>query len=359
MKLFCVRKKLWLLLILLFSGCITAAENKAPVRVAIVGMLPLQQTITLPGEILSQRVSNLSSRVDAMVRSVKVEEGDYVKSGQTLIELDDELARLDLLRATAAVEEAAVQLAESQRQSRELSNLIGDKFIAKTSFEAAEAKVKTNNAILKRLQTEQQRFRALLNRHVIKAPYTGVISSKLVEAGQWVKVGNSVLTLTDIYQLRARVYVPQRLYNKLQPDTPVQITADTAPGSVINASISAVIPVADNSSHQFPVHIDLLNPDQQWAPGITVSVTLSTEQTSGAVLTVPRDALTIHPEHGEIVWKIRQQSNGLSAQRIRVNSVKTIGEQVQIKAVELAAGDQVVIRGNEVLNQGQLVRILK
>jgi membrane fusion protein, multidrug efflux system len=354
-----VQKRLLILLLALLSAYIDAAEKKVPVRVAAVDRIPLQQTITLPGEILSQRVSNLSSRVDAMVQSVNVEEGDKVKAGQTLIKLDDELARIDLMRATAAVEEARVQLAESQRQSRELANLISDKFIAKTAFEAAEAKVNSNKAVLKRLQAEQQRFRELLDRHVIKAPYGGVISAKLVEAGQWVKVGNTVLTLTDNYQLRARVFVPQRIYTQIQPNNPVQITTDTRPGIILNATISAIIPVADSQSHQFPVHINLLNQHQQWAPGMTVSVSLATDQTNGAVLTVPRDALIIQPDQNEIVWKIRQLDKTHSVQRIPVHSVQTIGDRVQIETPDLVAGDQVVIRGNEILKQDQPVRIIQ
>ncbi|WP_305907798.1 efflux RND transporter periplasmic adaptor subunit [Methylomarinum sp. Ch1-1] len=337
----------------------SAAEQGVPVRVAPVERMSRGQQLSLPGEITTQRISQISSRVDAMVVEVKVEEGSYVEQGDVLIRLDDQLTRFDLERSIAALEEARAQLQESKRQRGEFSRLIGDKFIAKTSYEAAQSKVRISAAVVKRLQAERQRFQELLNRHVIKAPFSGVISEKLVEVGQWVKVGNSVLTLVDNHHLRVEVDVPQRYFSRLSTDTDVVIVPDALPAQKLTTKVSHIIPVANATSHYFPVHIDIDSESLTLAPGMTVRVKLlSGPDRQKPVLLVPRDALIKQPDQSDSVWLIKKQQDQLQAQAVEVTVGQVFDNLVEIVAGQIADGDRVVIRGNEILKPGQVVRII-
>ncbi|WP_031432138.1 efflux RND transporter periplasmic adaptor subunit [Methylomarinum vadi] len=351
--------KVLLILPLFYPFLLSAAEKAVPVRVATVREKALLQRFSLPGEITTQRLSRLSSQVDAMVVEVTVEEGDHVKQGDVLIRLDDELTRLDLLRSAAALEEAKAQLQESKRQRAEFSRLVGEKFIANTSYEASESKVRINAAVVKRLQVEKQRYQALLERHVIKAPFAGVISEKLVEVGQWVKVDTRVLTLVDDRNLRVEVDVPQRYFPQLNSDTVVEIIPDPLPEESLSAKVTRVIPVANPTSHNFPLHIDIENESLPLTPGMSVRVKLQPEnQRKQAVLLLPRDAIVKQPDNSDSVWLVKQRDDGLRAQRVEVTTGQVVDNQIEIVDGQVAEGDRVVVRGNEILKPQQLVRII-
>lgn len=346
-------------LLLCPASLLYAAETAVPVRIAKVKAKTLQPQFMLPGQVTTQRMSQLSSQVDAMVIAVDVEEGDSVESGEVLIRLDDELIRLDLQRSAAAVEEAKARLQESKRQRAEFSRLVGEKFIANTAFEASESQVRINSAVVKRLEVEKRRYQALLERHVIRAPFAGVISEKLVEAGQWVKVDKPVLTLVDNRNLRVEVDVPQRYYPRLNLEALVEIIPDPLPGQTLAAQVSHIIPVANATSHYFPLHVDISNEVLPLTPGMSVKVKLRPAgDQRQTVLLLPRDALVKRPDDSDSVWVVKQQGDGLRAERVDVTTGQVIDDQIEIVSGRLEDGDRVVVRGNEILKPKQLVRLI-
>lgn len=353
-------KQIALLALLNCALPLHAADNATPVKVAEVRRAPLQQSIVLPGEVVSQRVSLLSSQVDGMVKEVKAKEGQAVERGKPLIRLDDDLARSDLHRAAAALEEAEAQWSESKRQRGEFSKLVGKKFIANTSYEAAEAQVKINAAAVKRMQAEQERFKGLLNRHVIKAPFSGVISEKNVEAGQWVKVGNGMLTLVDNRNLRVEVRMPQRYFPLINLNTDVEIAPDDLQGAeAITAKVSRIVPVANPDSHNFPVHIDLSNQSAQLTPGMSVRVTLKIAgDAASRSIWVPRDALIKNTDNADSVWVLSGRSGEATVKQVSVTPGQASNNRVEIVSGRLQEGDRVVVRGNEILKPGQRVNVI-
>lgn len=349
------------LLILLFNVLPLQAGDKAvPVKVAPVLRAPLQQQLSLPGEVVSQRISLLSSQVDGMVWEVSVEEGQHVEKGELLLRLDDDLARFELQRAIAALQEAEAQWRESKRQRGEFSKLVGKSFIANTSYESAEAKVRINAAAVKRAQAEKERYQALLARHEIKAPFSGVISEKNVEAGQWVKVGDGILTLVDDGNLRVEAWTPQRYFPLLSRETEVEIQPDDVlPAKTVTARLSHIIPVANADSHYFPVHIDLSRQQLNLTPGMSVRVKLKlTGAGSQSALLVPRDALIKKADNADSVWVLEQKPQGLYVQEVPVTVGQISNNQVEIIAPSLTEDDRVVVRGNEILKPGQAVRVI-
>ncbi|MGR9100379.1 MAG: efflux RND transporter periplasmic adaptor subunit, partial [Gammaproteobacteria bacterium] len=300
-------KPIYCIALLCWLGVAAAAEYAVPVRVAAVQRAPMREELSLTGTIAAQRFSNLSSRVDALVTEVRVEAGESVSKGDELIRLDKSLAEFDVKRSAAAVEEARAQLQESIRKKEEFASLIEKKYLAKTSYEAAVSDVRIKQAALVRLQAEHQRDVELLAQHVIKAPFDGIVSRKAVETGQWIKVGDSVLELVDIENLRVEVSVPQRYYSKLQRGMPAVVYPDALPGRKIEAAITFKIPVASVTARNFPVHIAFKNRGNLYTPGMTVRAVFSigADAAGGTVLTVPRDAVTKTVNRPDSVWVVR------------------------------------------------------
>ncbi len=340
-------------------GFLDAAEKVVPVRVAAVKRAPITEEISLTGTIAAQRISNLSSRIDAMVTKVQVEAGHFVNQGDVLVRLDSALAGYDVRRSAAALAEAEAELRESMRQRDEFSKLIEKKYMAKTAFEEAKSNVRVKSAIVKRLEAGHRRNIELFDRHKIKAPFDGVISKKLIETGQWLKVGNSVVELIDINHLRVEILAPQRYYSKLQQGTPVSIYPDALFGEEIKATITYKVPVANATAHTFPIHIEFENFDQRVTPGMTVRAVfkVSLEETNQPVLLVPQDAIVKKNKQGDSVWVLKQGQNGHTVYPISVKTGRVYKGDIEILEGNIIPGMQVVTRGNEILQAGQPVKI--
>ena len=341
-------------------GILQAAEKDIPVRAVEVKQAIIQQELPLTGIISAQRISSLSSRVDALVLEVLVEAGDAVKKGDILIRLDDVMADFDVKRSAAALEEAKAQLQDSIRRRDELGKLLENQYMARSSYDTAASEVRINNAIVKRLQVEYKSNIESSNRHVIKAPYNGIISAKTVEAGQWIKVGDPVLELVDIETLRVEVQVPQRYFLQLPLQAPVNIYPDALPDQPITASITRKIPVASRSAHTFPVHIVINNKKHQLTPGMTTRVVfqLASPQQDQAVLLIPRDAIIRKPNQPDSVWLIKTEQKLLRAYPVTVATGRIDKQNIEVLKGQLQQGDKIIIRGNETLKPGQLVRLV-
>lgn len=350
------------IVLLLGCGLLSAAEKPAvPVRVAVVEKTAMRQELPLTGLFASRLVSSLSSRVDALVAKVLVEAGDFVQAGAVLIELDKALIEYDALRARAALEEARARLRESVRKRDELGKLMKNQYLAKTAFQAAEAKVRIDRAIVKRLQAARRRSQELVRQHSIAAPFSGVVSRRFVEAGQWLKVGNAVLELVDVDALRVEVAVPQRYFAELQVGTAAVIHADALPGQALSAVISRIIPVADRTAHTFLVYIAIDNQQRRYMPGMSAQVVLQLagERGSQAVLLVPRDAIVKQGGQQDRVWVVDASTGAATVHPITVSTGRSYQGQVEIVGGDLQAGQQIVVRGNENLRPGQRVRVLQ
>lgn len=349
------------LLIGLSNTPIVAAERAVPVKTGVVIKADIQQQVPITGLITSPRVSKVSTRVDGLITELKFVEGGLVKRGDTLVLLDRVLAKIDVERSHAAVLEAQSRLQERQRKRDELQALAKNQYLAKSSYETALAEVRTSKAIVQRLQAAYKKNRQLLQHHVIKAPFDGIIKRKTAEPGEWIKVGDSLLELVEIDVLRVEIDVPQSYFPQLRVNTTAKISIDALPQHPLQGKVSQIIAVADATAHTFPVYINIDNNRRLYAPGMTTRVTLQlqTPQSNGLTsLLVPRDALNFNQNHVGILWLVKEEQQQHRVYPLEVITGRVHKNQVEVHAATLRAGQQVVTRGNETLKSGQRVRLI-
>lgn len=329
-----------------------------PVTVATATMAPIQEEIPLTGSVTARKLSRISSRVDGLVESMLVDEGDEVKEGEPLLKLDSKLAEIDHSRIRAQVSEARARLKEARRQRDEAAELVRKKHIASTSYEAALAEVEIQTAVLQQLEKRLKHQQEVLKRHSVLAPFSGVITKKLVENGEWIATDTALFELTEIALLRIKVPVPQYYFNQIEVGTPVRIKFDVYPDRLFAGTVKIKIPTSNPSTRTFPIMIELQNRDRLIAPGMSVRVFAQLgDSGSGQSTLIPRDAIVKKPDGTESVWRIDAKGDELRAVQVVVQTGKSHLQNVEVVTGNLQAGDRVVIRGNEILQPGQLVKI--
>jgi len=344
------------LLILILNESALAASDRTPlVVVSEAQTQTIIKQVPLTGTITSTQVAKLSAEVSGQVKKVKVEVGDRVRAGDVLLQLDSEIEALTLQSSQAETERVRAELADSRRRYADAERLLKQNNISANEFRLLQAEVEINAAALQRQLAEERRYKARLERHTLKAPFDGVISERLTEVGEWITPGKPILTLIAIDDLRVEFRVPQDFYMRINEQSAITVTLDALPNKKFKGAIDAVVPVSDPSARTFLMHVLIEKGDLRMTPGMSVHGLLRLNTGMQGVV-ISRDALLRYPDGRVTVWVLNQDEPQptVSEQLVKVghsfNGLVSITEGLQ-------AGDVVVIKGNESLQEGQQVRI--
>ena len=279
---------------LLFAG-LAAAQGTALVRVEAPQRSSVAETLNLTGSVTAERDADLSPRVSGLVQRVRVDAGDRVSKGDTLIEFDDRLAALALRRADAALAEGRALLDESRRLREEGERLSADGSIPRSQFLTREA--------------EYAAAQAALARHRVVAPFDGVVTRRFSDEGEWVATGTPVLQLVATDPLRIDVRMPQRQLGSLDERTRIEVRLDALPDRRFDARLGASVPVADPSTRTFLARVLVDNDEGLIAPGMSARVRFEVGAPT-PVLLVPRDAVRRYPDGTTTVWTEHADDQG-------------------------------------------------
>jgi len=352
------RRKLFIILFLtaLFNHANAKQQQPVPkVLVSSAEQVALIEEIPVSGTVISPRVSELALEVSGIISSVAVDVGDNIQSGDELLHLDAELHKLSLAVSRAASEQAREQMADSKRRLSDLQSLAKKHSISENELQSLAAQVRIDSAALEGVIAEQKRQQALLRRHTLAAPFSGVISHKYVEKGEWVQPGKALFRLVDVNNLRLDFQVPQSVFSKLGQVMDVTVTLDLLPQQNYRAQIDAVVPVSNPDSRSFMIRVALNNAQVSMAPGMSASAVLRLQHGTQGIV-VPRDALLRYPDGRVTVWLLKQQGNEMTVEERQVQTGLSFDSKITITD-GLQGGEQVVVQGNESLRDGQTVSV--
>ena len=346
-----------LIMLLFLNDFSHAASAREPlVVVSKARTQTVIKQVPLTGTINSAKVSRLSTEVSGQVETINVEVGDSVKTGDVLVQLDAEIETLTLQSSQASTTQARAELADARRRYKDAERLKKQNSISDNAIRLIQAEVEIDAAALKRQQAEERVQQARVDRHTLKAPFTGVISERLTEIGEWIDPGRAILTLVAVDDLRVDFRVPQEFYTRINEKSGITVTLDALPKKEFNGTIETIVPVTDPSARTFLMHVRLGLDDIKITPGMSVHGLLRLNTGMQGVV-ISRDALLRYPDGRVTVWVVseKNQQSTVSEQQVKVGH----GFNGQVSILDgLQAGDVVVVEGNESLQEGQQVRIL-
>jgi RND family efflux transporter MFP subunit len=345
------------LIILAISFASIDASAQAPVRVATVSDSSIVRQVHANGTVTSPRSALLSTAVAGIVADLMVDEGHAVNSGDPLLILDAELAQLALERARAEVRQREVALEDAKRRFAEAEKVGTQQSIARTTIESLRSEVTSDEAALAASRAAAREQQAIVERHTLRAPFAGVVSRRMTEVGEWVNPGNGLLELVAIDNLRFDFRVGQDSFALLTPETPVEITLDAIPGRTLNGRVDKIVPVKNPGARTFLVRVLAeADPSLRITPGMSARGKLSID-TGDRGIAVPRDAILRFPDGRITVWVVKDSGDTAQVhERIVQTGLEFDGFVEVLDGV--SAGERVVVRGNETLQEGQEVSVL-
>jgi RND family efflux transporter MFP subunit len=333
-------------------------QSAAPVTTVAVQSARLASEIKLTGTVQTRRHSVLSAEVAGLVSELLVDEGDIVSVGDPLLRLRTQPAELQLSFEHAGRERAEAGVKLGQLKEQRLGQLLETQAAAQGSYDLVEAELSQAIADRSKAQASIALAEDELQRHLIRAPYSGVISSKQTELGSWVTPGDPLMELDELAVLRITAPLPQRLYNRVSKGSEVILEFVALQGQKIAAEVTRKVSVANPTSRTLPLLIDLKNPNDSLTPGMSVDVTVQLSGGDGEVLLVPADALVRQANGALLLWKVVGKKEQLSVVPIAVKTGRSQGGQVEILEGSVNEGDRVIEQGNERMRPDLPIRII-
>jgi multidrug efflux pump subunit AcrA (membrane-fusion protein) len=394
---------------LLWAGVAAAQQMPpAPVVVAPVVEREVGARRSFVGTVEASRLSTVGSEVEGVVVEYLAREGDRVERGQVLarlrtrlleIRLDGERATLELrkhalaelengsrpeeiaqvkarlARATIAVEVNDWKLARAVKlektnvisetelyDARLAARQAGDDLeAAKAALDLVEAGPRQERIDQARAQTKVQETRIAqleddLERHTIRAPFDGYVVAEHTEVGQWLAKGDAVAAVAALDEVDVRVPVVEDYVRGVKLGLELTVTIDALPGQRLKGRIDAIVPQADARARTFPVKIRVKNPHDESGVLIKAGMFARIHVPVGKrrnALVVPKDALVLGGAQ-PIVFVVR---DGLAVP-VPVKTGIAVDSLIQVEG-RIAAGDLVVVRGNERLRPNAPVNVVE
>ncbi len=311
-----------------------------------VGYESWQPKLAASGSLRAIHGVNVTTELAGMVQTIYFKPGADVKQGDVLVQLnaDNDIALLHSLQANAELAKVTYLRDVAQFKAEAVSKQVVD----------------TDAANLKSLNAQVAQQAAIVVKKTIRAPFTGRLGINLVNLGQYVNPGDTIVMLQTLNPLYADFYMPQQALSRLRIGLAVHVTTDAFPNHVFEGKVTTINPGVDVGTRNVEVEATIDNPTFELAPGMFASV----EVESGdpvQYLTLPQAAIAYNP-YGSLVYILRETAkdwrghSNLIASQAFVETGDARGDQVAITK-GLKEGEMVVTSGQLKLKNGSQVTI--
>ncbi len=292
-------------------------ERATPVTAAGVVRRDLVLPVRAEGSIRARHTCDVSFELGGRVARVWVEEGQRVRRGQRLVSLDDRELKLALEEATSRYLQALGRLAveedgypEGKKAERSLDQQAGELARLERSGEitrrerldrelelgmaavrhgAYRRELMEVRSGLAKARTDAERLEIELERTVLRAPFSGVVSGLELDEGEHVQVGQKACRLVDDVHLEAAIGVLESDLAAVAPGKPARLEVP-ALGESIRLEVDVVAPEVAAGSRTCQVLLRLTSHDQRIKPGMFVRAAIAGEVLPDRLL-VPREAI--------------------------------------------------------------------
>ena len=346
------------LLYFAIAGSGYAQGRPAGVTTDVVSTREIAETVSVFGQVVAGRQSDVATRVMGVAAASPLRVGDKVETGDVVFRLDTERLRIELEQANAelAIAEAGLEVAKARLErtqkalertrslvsnstvsQAQLDDRSGEYAEALGSVQEAEARITAAKAGLSGAQYN-------IDNAVVRAPFAGTILEVAADVGEFVSAGTVVVRLLGSGALEIEANVPSRFIGALQSGQEVKARTDA--GSEMALRLRAILPTEFSSTRTRPVRFVPTGEVSDIAVGQTVTLDVPVSRPEEVVV-VPKDAV-VQSGGG---WQVFVNAEGKASPR-QVEIGRAIGNAFEVIS-GLATGDEVVIRGNERLRPGQ------
>lgn len=262
------------------------------------------------GTLVASQGVDLSTEVDGIVKSIHFESGQEINKNALILELNNQTELATLGQAQAKFD-------SDNSQYQRLLKLKDQSFVTKNDLDTQAALVDISRAQISVAQVA-------LSKKSINAPFSGKLGIRLVDIGEFISKGRSLVTLQSVDKLLLDFTLPERHFNDLAVDQLIRFKVRSFPDKSFSARVTAWSPLLDENTRNITIQAEVDNRKRLLAPGMFTEMEVNSVQKI-AVLTLPETAI-FYNIYGEAIYILEKQTEStdeapdyrLAARQVRV-----------------------------------------
>lgn len=319
-------KKTFFLLffILLFGGLIVyrwhqkvvtetaeSVQEVLPVETVYLKTMTFEDKISFSATIEPEEKAAVVCKVPGKtVLRVFVAEGDEVKEGDSLAEIDDSLLRQQILQAEAALGRASSYSSTVGADFERISALYKEEVVSRQQFDRVQGEARVASRQVQEARAALNQLKIMLGYHKITAPVSGIVLSRAIDPGDTVSQAPAFVIARQ-EKVKISGAVPEKLFPRVKTGQKAIVTVDAFPGKQFEAAVSRVYPSLDPVTRTGKAEV-LLPSEGVLFPGMYARVLIRTGTREG--LALPLEGLGKLPGTGETVCYVAE--DGVARLRI-------------------------------------------
>ena len=312
-------------------------QRVVPVKAVTAEKLEFRDVIEAIGTSRAAEEVQITSKYSDIVDEIFFNDGQLVKKGDVLVQLNKE-------EEEAKVRELQANLAESVAQFNRFQDLLKQKATAKSLVDQKEAQVK---AIAAQVNSANAKLEYL----TIKAPFDGVLGFRQISVGAYLGAGDIITSIDDLSTIKVDFAIPERFLSRLSVGQSVSASTVAYQENKFKGKITSISARIDPKTRTITVRAEVPNPDAKLRPGMLIRIFV--ERNVDLVLQVPESAV-IPIEDKHYIYVVEDETakrKTVELGRRQPGIVEIIGG--------LDEGEQVVVEGALKLREGAKVNILE
>jgi membrane fusion protein (multidrug efflux system) len=350
-------------IVVLFAACSAAGSKKNTDSYVRLPVLKLEQKDTVlyrdyVTDIQALKNVEIRARVQGFLETIYVDEGQTVKKGQPLFQLNDREFAIAVAKARASVTNAIAEAKSAELEVGRAKILVSKNVVTHTELDLAEAKLKAANAKVDEAKAEQADAETQLSYAKIRSPFDGVIDRIPLKAGSLINQGTLLTTISDAHEVYAYFNVSENeylQYEKVLRKNPKALTGAIqlilADGSKYpyKGRIETLSGEFDNSTGSIAFRARFGNPDKLLKHGASGKVRLTTEEDN--VILIPQKSV-FEIQDKDYVFLL--DKNNVAHMQGFVPKARI--ERYYLMQSGLKAGDTIVYEGVQNLRDGAHIK---
>jgi len=245
-------------------------EVVVPVRTTKVVRGPIMAFYPTTTTLEPEFEASVVAKVGGIVEKYYVEEGDFVKAGQPLVQIETDRLKLELARSNSNLKKMKSELDRT-------SAIYKKKLVSSETYERLKFEYESQKANYDLSQLE-------LTFATVKAPIDGVISKRHVKVGNMIGQNAAVYHITDFDPLHAVIYVPEKELNKIAVNQVAYVHVDAKADKVFEGFVKRISPVVDANSGTFKVTVEVADKENHLKPGMFGRLQIIYDQRENSIL---------------------------------------------------------------------------
>ena len=330
---------LFLMVTLTLPAIVYAQKAPVPVFVVNVERKAFVDEIEALGTLQANENVELTSTVTELVTKVNFEDGERVKKGDVLVEMD--VAEEQALKA-----EEQSRLREAERQVNRLKPLIKRGAASKAALDEQEVEMQASQARMKAIESQ------IRHRKII-APFDGVVGQRNISVGALVQPGTLITTIDDDSTMKLDFAVPEIFLSTLKKGVNIKATSSAWPDDVFTGTIFSVNSRVDPITRSVSVRALLQNPEYKLRPGLLMRVQL--QKNPRQALVIPEEALVPKGDEHHVMMVVKEGDKTIVKDVVVEIGTRRKGEVEVIQGLE--EGAQIITHGTLRVSAGAEVAV--